>query len=64
VKQIDVWSLQDLKEFLDEANILSQLHHPNIVQLLGICDSRTPQVRHEKSPVFLSKEPCILAKEP
>ena len=43
VKQIDVWSLQDLTEFLDEAHLLSQLHHPNIVQLLGICDSSSPQ---------------------
>jgi serine/threonine protein kinase len=43
VKQIDVWSLQDLEAFLDEASILAQLHHPNIVQLLGVCDSRNPQ---------------------
>jgi len=57
IKQIDVWSLQDLREFLDEANILSKLHHPNIVQLLGVCDSRTPQGGREMLIVmeFLSR---------
>jgi hypothetical protein len=28
---------QDLHEFVTEASLLSELHHPNIVQLFGVC---------------------------
>lgn len=37
IKQLDRNGIQGNKEFLDEVLILSLLHHPNLVNLIGYC---------------------------
>ena len=37
VKQIDRNGLQGYREFLVEVLVLSLLHHPNLVNLIGYC---------------------------
>jgi serine/threonine protein kinase len=37
VKQLNTEGLQGHKEWLAEVNFLGQLHHPNLVKLIGYC---------------------------
>lgn len=37
IKQLDLDGLQGNREFLVEVTMLSQLHHPNLVRLVGYC---------------------------
>ena len=37
MKQLDLEGLQGNREFLVEVLMLSLLHHPNLVQLIGYC---------------------------
>ena len=37
------WSSEDMKSFLLECSKISQLHHPNVLGLVGICfEDNTP----------------------
>lgn len=44
-------SLQGEKEFLTEIELLSRLHHRNLVSLIGYCDEAGEQVRYLNSRV-------------
>lgn len=44
VKRAKEGSLQGQKEFLTEIELLSRLHHRNLVSLLGYCDEEEEQV--------------------
>lgn len=44
IKRAKVGSLQGQKEFLTEIELLSRLHHRNLVVLLGYCDEEGEQV--------------------
>lgn len=44
IKRAEEGSLQGEKEFLTEIEILSRLHHRNLVSLLGYCDEEKEQV--------------------
>ncbi|RDX88448.1 putative serine/threonine-protein kinase PIX7, partial [Mucuna pruriens] len=37
VKSLNIHEFQDLKEWLGEISYLSELHHPNLVKLIGFC---------------------------
>ena len=49
VKQLDRNGLQGYREFLVEVLVLSLLHHPNLVNLIGYCLS----LFHQPNPVNL-----------
>ena len=44
IKRAQQGSLQGEKEFLTEIELLSRLHHRNLVSLLGYCDEDDEQV--------------------
>lgn len=44
IKRAQVGSLQGEKEFLTEIELLSRLHHRNLVSLIGYCDEEEEQV--------------------
>lgn len=44
IKRADEGSLQGEKEFLNEIELLSRLHHRNLVSLIGYCDEEGEQV--------------------
>jgi len=44
IKRTEEGSLQGEKEFLTEIELLSRLHHRNLVSLLGYCDEQGEQV--------------------
>lgn len=44
VKRAQQGSLQGQKEFFTEIELLSRLHHRNLVSLLGYCDQKGEQV--------------------
>lgn len=44
IKRAQEGSLQGEKEFLTEIELLSRLHHRNLVSLLGYCDEESEQV--------------------
>lgn len=44
VKRVEEGSLQGQKEFLTEIELLSRLHHRNLVSLVGYCDEDGEQV--------------------
>lgn len=45
IKRAKEGSLQGQKEFLTEIELLSRLHHRNLVSLLGYCDEEGEQVK-------------------
>ncbi|KAK9290470.1 hypothetical protein L1049_008640 [Liquidambar formosana] len=45
IKRAEQGSLQGQKEFLTEIELLSRLHHRNLVSLVGYCDEEGEQVR-------------------
>jgi serine/threonine protein kinase len=44
IKRAQQGSLQGSKEFFTEIELLSRLHHRNLVSLLGYCDEEDEQV--------------------
>ena len=44
IKRAEEGSLQGQKEFLTEIELLSRLHHRNLVSLIGYCDEEDEQV--------------------
>ena len=44
IKRAEEGSLQGEKEFLTEIELLSRLHHRNLVSLIGYCDEEGEQV--------------------
>ena len=44
IKRAQVGSLQGEREFLTEIELLSRLHHRNLVSLIGYCDEEGEQV--------------------
>lgn len=44
IKRAEEGSLQGQKEFLTEIQLLSRLHHRNLVSLIGYCDEEGEQV--------------------
>ena len=44
IKRAQVGSMQGEKEFLTEIELLSRLHHRNLVSLIGYCDEEGEQV--------------------
>ena len=44
IKRAGEGSLQGQKEFLTEIELLSRLHHRNLVSLIGYCDEEGEQV--------------------
>ena len=46
IKRAQEGSLQGEKEFLTEIELLSRLHHRNLVSLLGFCDEEGEQVNY------------------
>jgi len=44
IKRAQEGSLQGEKEFLTEIELLSRLHHRNLVSLIGYCDEKGEQV--------------------
>lgn len=58
VKRAKEGSLQGQKEFLTEIELLSRLHHRNLVSLLGYCDEEEEQVFILNS--LLSSFSCLL----
>jgi serine/threonine protein kinase len=44
IKRAQEGSLQGEKEFLNEIELLSRLHHRNLVSLIGYCDEEGEQV--------------------
>lgn len=44
IKRAEKGSLQGEKEFLTEIELLSRLHHRNLVSLIGYCDEEGEQV--------------------
>lgn len=44
IKRAQEGSLQGEKEFLTEIELLSRLHHRNLVSLIGFCDEEGEQV--------------------
>ena len=56
IKRAQQGSLQGKKEFYTEIEMLSRLHHRNLVSLVGFCDEEGEQVSHfddlKFSPLF------------
>lgn len=44
IKRAQQGSLQGEREFLTEIELLSRLHHRNLVSLIGYCDEESEQV--------------------
>ena len=44
IKRAEEGSLQGQKEFLTEIELLSRLHHRNLVSLIGYCEEEDEQV--------------------
>jgi serine/threonine protein kinase len=44
IKRAQEGSVQGEKEFLTEIELLSRLHHRNLVSLIGYCDEESEQV--------------------
>lgn len=44
IKRAEEGSLQGQREFLTEIELLSRLHHRNLVSLIGYCDEEEEQV--------------------
>ena len=44
IKRAEEGSLQGQKEFLTEIELLSRIHHRNLVQLIGYCNQEGEQV--------------------
>lgn len=55
VKRAEKGSLQGQKEFYTEIELLSRLHHRNLVSLLGYCDQKGEQVIPNLSFLFFVK---------
>lgn len=55
IKRAQEGSLQGQKEFLTEIELLSRLHHRNLVSLVGYCDDEGEQVHFLESPQYLYK---------
>lgn len=53
IKRAQEGSLQGEKEFLTEIELLSRLHHRNLVSLLGFCDEEGEQVLLSKTLFWL-----------
>ena len=45
IKRAEEGSLQGSKEFFTEIEMLSRLHHRNLVSLIGYCDEKDEQVK-------------------
>lgn len=50
IKRAQEGSLQGEKEFLTEIQLLSRLHHRNLVSLIGYCDEEGEQVFFFNNP--------------
>lgn len=57
VKRAEQGSLQGQKEFYTEIELLSRLHHRNLVSLLGYCDQKGEQVKENS---FMIHAWCLL----
>lgn len=55
IKRAKEGSLQGQKEFLTEIELLSRLHHRNLVSLVGYCDEEGEQVKAHEN--FSSSNP-------
>lgn len=53
VKRAEEGSLQGKREFLTEIQLLSRLHHRNLVSLLGYCDEDGEQVFFSQSNIHV-----------
>ncbi|WZY79859.1 hypothetical protein YC2023_026243 [Brassica napus] len=69
VKRAEQGSLQGQKEFYTEIELLSRLHHRNLVSLLGYCDQKGEQVNENSScmlfvyslvKTYVSNWPCYV----
>lgn len=52
IKRAEVGSLQGEREFLTEIELLSRLHHRNLVSLIGYCDEEGEQVTFTTIIIF------------
>ena len=62
IKRAEEGSLQGQKEFLTEIELLSRLHHRNLVSLIGYCDEEGEQVYclyFELCHLYLPATSCI-----
>lgn len=47
IKRAEQGSLQGQREFFTEIELLSRLHHRNLVSLIGYCDEQSEQVQSQ-----------------